>query len=476
MVSRTTISTALFMFLVATASCGMPLDCHTRIESRLEAGGDLSEQLSLSLPIPGGEVYAYLRERLETGAFENPEWGLSTPSFDLGGLEEYGLLRELGRPLGLASMREACRVTLCRSMEGSSVEGGVIRLISSSRDGDRVDLYGVERGGSAPPGTRSGGMALSTQIFAPVRVSAAAKVTAFGTEEVEAGDERDWFSEIPQVKIPVLTRLGARIGAGFDYGEFSLNGGVALSQRTLPAGFLSGYAGLRGRYPLSGDGALPHSQASVSARIAGGVLDPTYVGDDARYPTRVVVFAPALSIRLSGLALSGSYTYALGRLPLIPVVNREQRNEFTFSTSLDLPLIRIGAALSEGITFTEEGRTLLRRTTTLRSSLHSGCASFDGELALRHANDSEDCEWMRLAAVFTGPQTHWELWARARESSLSLGAECTALHRESNLHIAVELGELVAFDMRRMHLTSPVTLAEGAGRVSFTISWGAGAP
>jgi tRNA1(Val) A37 N6-methylase TrmN6 len=94
---------------------------------------------------------------------------------------------------------------------------------------------------------------------------------------------------------------------------------------------------------------------------------------------------------------------------------------------------------------------------------------------MRHANDTEDCEWMQLSVEVSGSQTHWELWTRARESCLSCGAELTRVHSESTIRIAFELREVARFDLRRMHLVSQATLAEAAERVLVSITWAAGA-
>ncbi len=413
----------LHIYLILAAFPTEAFEYESATETRLESDGELGARASAGVDVGGRAVWVAIGGAFGGDGLSSPTILLATPHLDLGPIREAGLLKELSRPCGIGSMRQQSAITLDRSLSGSSVEGGVVRMEGAAPGSLPLELFALRRAGLAPDGTRSAGAHHSAALGSSSRLSTAAEVTVFGSERQDAGEveSSDWFAPLPRIEIPYVTRLGIGFSTSRDRLTVYANGGVAVSDRTRPAGFCSSYFSYHGRRRIQSDrkGRSPLLVTSVS--LSGGAVNPDYVDDDGRYAPYVAVMQPAASVRLPGLSVRGSYRYRLSRLPLLPVVWREQSHSLSISSRVDFGLVGLTLGISERLRFTEEGRALLATRSAVGLKLPLGPIGLSGQLVLNHSNDADDRVDYIGALELAGNRGHIELSAKLRGTTLVLG-------------------------------------------------------
>jgi hypothetical protein len=171
------------------------------------------------------------------------------------------------------------------------------------------------------------------------------------------------------------------------------------------------------------------------------------------------------------MRFSGSYGYSLYRLPLVPVVDRRQIHAAAGDVTFEFPHFPVGWGLSQSLEFTEEGRTLLKRTATVHSRLRVGGVSLGGKLELIHANDVPDQVKARVGIELSDERSRVELWTQARDSVASGGVDCAIVGGTKSIRIGLRVNRIGTLDMNRASFVPVDSPGDLLSTVVLSVSW-----
>jgi len=434
---------AVLSTLCSEPACGGPADLRvgnfeSEIDTRLENGDSFRNRISIKWKAPGGPIWGFVTSEYSEERIRTPELGISSPLFDIGPLQENGLVASLNDPVGIGSMRERTNVSLDHSFDGSSLTGGVIRLRETAHGHRTVELFALSREGAAPSGTGSAGASLLGSFGRFFRIELSAKATVFGRRPT--GD--DWLSDTPVLSVPAVFHAGTRLFYRGRHLAAVASLGRSAGDRTRPAWFANGCLSATGRFDCSlGPNESP-AGGFYSARLDAGAVEPDYIGDDGRFIDRTAVVHPVFSFSFSGMTLVGSYGYRVYRRPLLPVPSRRVVHSASLDTTVDFGGLSVGALLRPSVDYAADGRMLFRQLSGLHARFEAGPARCGLELDLTRSNSEPDSVASKLSFRRRLGRTELELCSALRDGVGSLSVGFDVLTEEWRLRFDLNLGEV----------------------------------
>lgn len=434
----------------------------SRVQARVQESESVRSRIAIATGARLGGLWAFVDEDFASGRFSVSGFGLATPFFDLGPIRESGLIAELNHPVGIGSIREPTAVVLDRAFDVSSLRGGVVRILDSGLSPRIIQLYGVSRGGRAPEGTKSGGCSLTAWLGRTTAVDIASKITLFGAPP----QSDEWFLDVPPTELPSILRAGVRVSSRYRGGIAVVTAGAAVSDQTRPAGFASGCLGWSGRILSHEGGPL----AMYSARVDLGAVDPNYIGDDGRYPTRTLLVHPVFSFRLPGMRLTGWYRCELDRLPLLPAACRRIVHTTSVEGELLFGPLSAGAIVRPTLDYNEDGRVIYRLSCGPFSRLSGGNLSVETSIDLARSNVDGEEVGGRIAFEVQGRQGMASLSLDVHDRLGRLRAEVAAVKGRFRLAAGVVVPDLLSVDIISAEVSLNGSFAAALARSVCTLS------